>query len=331
MVLLRRLALVTLLLLTLPGPSHAQAVIWDLINEYPATSLTGEGDAYFAQAVKEQTKGKVVVRPIPEAASGLRSREHLAAVADGRFAMASTFAGALADASPLFLLSSLPFVTASAKEARALLAQAQPLYEKLFAEHKQKLLFVSPWPASGLWSAVAVDSPDVLKTLKLRTYDPTGTEVFARAAAGAAVISFADLMPKLESGEITAVLSSGDGGAGRQLWRHLRFFSDIAYAMPLSFTTVSLTAWNALDAKTQEAVVAAAKETTDRQWDALANRNEQNFARMRANGVTIDEQPPAAVMAALREAARDSVAAWEARAGAEAKALLDAYRAGKKR
>jgi TRAP-type C4-dicarboxylate transport system substrate-binding protein len=326
----RRLAFVAFALFSLTVPLHAQAVIWDLINEYPATSLTGEGDAFFAQAVKEQTKGRVVVRPIPEAASGLRSREHLKAVADGRFAMASSFAGSLGQQSPVFLLSSLPFITASPKDARALLAQAQPLYEKAFAAHEQKLLYVSPWPASGIWSAVPVSSVEALKSLKIRTYDTTGTEVFSQVAGSAAVISFADLMPKLESGEINAVLSSGDGGAGRQLWKHLRNFSDILYAVPLSFTTVSLKAWNTLDAKTHAAVLEAAKETTDRQWDTLANRTDQNFARMRANGVTIDEHPPAAVMDALRQAAQASVTAWEQSAGPEAKALLDAYRASKK-
>jgi TRAP-type C4-dicarboxylate transport system substrate-binding protein len=326
----RRFVLAAAAWLTLAAPAHAQAVIWDLINEYPANSLTGEGDAYFATAVKEQTKGKVVIRPIPEAASGLRSRDHLAAVADGRFAMASSFGGSLGEESPVFLLSSLPFVTASAKEARALLAQALPLYEKQFAAHKQKLLYVSPWPASGIWSSRRIDGVAALKTLKMRTYDPTGTEVFSRVAESAKVISFADLNPKLESGEINAVLSSGDGGAGRQLWKYLRNFSDITYALPLSFTTVSQKAWDALDAQTQAAVIAAAKDTTDRQWDALATRTDQNFARMRANDVTIDEHPPAEVMEALRNAAQDSIKAWEANAGPEAKALLEAYRAGRK-
>jgi hypothetical protein len=51
---------------------------------------------------------------------------------------------------------------------------------------------------------------------------------------------------------------------------------------------------------------------------------------MRANDVTIDEHPPAEVMEALRNAAQDSIKAWEANAGPEAKALLDAYRAGRK-
>jgi len=47
-------------------------------------------------------------------------------------------------------------------------------------------------------------------------------------------------------GEIDAVLSSGDGGAGRKLWDHLPHFSEINYAIPLSFTTVNLDKWKAL-------------------------------------------------------------------------------------
>ena len=46
-------------------------------------------------------------------------------------------------------------------------------------------------------------------------------------------------MPKLVDGSLNAVLSSGDGGAARQLWRHLRYFADIHYAVPLSGVLVS--------------------------------------------------------------------------------------------
>jgi TRAP-type C4-dicarboxylate transport system substrate-binding protein len=298
---------------------------WQLINEYPASALTGEGDAFFAEAVGRRTNGRVVIRLLPDAKSGLRTREQLKAVTDGRFAMANSFGGALSEDSPLFLLSSLPFVTPSTKDAHALYAAALPLYEKLFAERRQKLLYVSPWPASGVWSAAPLSDEAALKALKIRTYDKTGTEVFGQVAAAASVVSFADLNPKLEAGEINAVLSSGDGGAGRQLWRYLRYFADINYAVPLSFGSVSLDAWNALDDGTRAAILEAARETTERQWSAMTGRVAQNFARMRENKVVIDENPPAAVMTALRRAARKSIGEWKERAGPDAQQLLDAY------
>jgi len=46
-------------------------------------------------------------------------------------------------------------------------------------------------------------------------------------------LSFADTMPKLVDGSINAVLSSGDGDAGRELWQFLPYFSEITYALPI--------------------------------------------------------------------------------------------------
>jgi TRAP-type transport system periplasmic protein len=308
-------------------PLRAQSVIWELVNEYPASVLAGDADVSFAEQVKLKTNSKVVIKLIQDAKSGLRTREQLKAVSDGRYAMANSFGGALGDENTLFLLSSLPLVAPSAAGARELFDAARPLYDKAFAERGQKLLYVSPWPPSGIWSAFAVDSPAALKRLKIRTYDTTGTDVFSKVAESAIMVSFADLNPKLESGEINAVLSSGDGGAGRQLWRHLPYFSEILYAIPLSFGSVSLDAWNALEESTRATILDMARETTDRQWAAMANRTAQNFARMRENNVKIDEKPSAEVLAALRSAAEKSIAEWQSRASPEATALLAAYRA----
>jgi TRAP-type C4-dicarboxylate transport system substrate-binding protein len=309
----------------LTAPAAAQTT-FDLINEYPATSLVGEADVFFAESVKRQTDGRIVIRPMPDAKSGVRSRDQLKAVTEGRFAMANSVGGTLGDESPVFLLSSLPFVTPSVDDARALYEAARPLYEQLFAERKQKLLYVVPWPPSGIWSATPIGSADALRALKIRTYDNTGTEVLAKVTAAATIVSFSDLTAKLEAGEMNAVLSSGDGGAGRQLWKFLRNFSDVGYAAPLSFGSISLSAWESLDEAGRASIAEAARETTERQWAALAGRLAENFARMRANGVTIDETPPADVMAALRAAGDGSVTDWLARAGPEARAVLEAYR-----
>jgi TRAP-type transport system periplasmic protein len=313
------------LLALLAGPATAQVKL-DLINEYPSNSLPGEADAFFAKTLADKTLGKITINPIPGATSGLRTRDQLKAVTEGRFAMADSFGGALGDDSPVFLLSSLPFITPRMADARVLYELSLPLYEQLFAERKQKLLFVVPWPPSGIWSATPVTSVDVLKALKIRTYDKTSTDVLSRVATSATIVSFADLEPKLEAGEINAVLSSGDGGAGRQLWKYLREFSAINYAVPLSFVSISLAAWDALDDSGRAAKTEAARETAERQWTVLATRLEENFKRMRENAVNISDAPPADVMSALRAAADESVADWLARAGDDAKLVYETYR-----
>src|SRR2546429_2920032 len=155
-------AMVTLLL-ALPASAAAQAVTLDLINEYPATSISGEADAFFAAAVKRKSEGRIVIRSIPDAKSGLRSRDQLKAVSEGRFALANTVGGTLGEESPVFLMSSLPFVTPTMEDARALYEAAKPLYQQLFAERQQKLLYVVPWPPSGIWSAAPIRDAAALK------------------------------------------------------------------------------------------------------------------------------------------------------------------------
>jgi TRAP-type C4-dicarboxylate transport system substrate-binding protein len=312
-------------LITSARPVSAQVTL-DLINEYPANSISGEADLFFADLVKRKTDGRVIIHPIADAKSGLRTRDQVKAVSDGKFAMATSFGGALGEESPLFLLSSLPFVSPATEDARKLYEVAQPLYEKLFADRQQKLLYVVPWPPSGIWSAAPLGSTDVLKSLKIRTYDKTSTEVLSKVAASATLISFNDLNPKLETGDVNAVLSSGDGGAGRQLWRYVRHFSAVGYATPLSFASISLQAWSGLDDAAHTALEEAGRETSAHQWAALADRLNTNYARMRDNGVIIDVHPPADVMAALREAAEATVSEWSTRAGPQAQQVLRAFR-----
>ena len=306
--------------------AHEHGEQWALANEYPATSLPGEGDALFAKLVADRTQGKVSIVTMPDARLGYKSRDQVRAVAEGKIAMADSFGGALGDELALFGLSALPFVVASFAEARALYEAARPAYEAAFAKRNQKLLFSTPWPASGLWTKSPVDSAAAIARLRIRTYDKTGTELFARLGATASVVSFADLAPKLASGEIDAVLSSGDGGAGRKFWEHLPRFTEIQYAIPLSFTTVNLDKWNALDALTRREVQEAAAETEARQWKAIEGRIAQNYARMRENGMAIAIEIPAELQARFRDAGRVAVDDWAAKAGPEARALLDAIK-----
>src|SRR5207253_8958029 len=125
----------------------------------------------------------------------------------------------------------VPALAAVLRRARALNERARSAYEAAFARHRQKLLFATPWPPSGLWTKRPVESTAVLSTLRVRTFGGISTQVFERLGAKATQLSFADLPPRLASGEIDAVLSSGDGGASRQLWDHLPCFTQLQYSI----------------------------------------------------------------------------------------------------
>jgi len=81
--------------------------------------------------------------------------------------------------------------------------------------------------------------------------------------------------------------------------------------------------FEALPREVQDQVEAAAAETGKSQIELLANRTAENYKRMRANGVSIDEPASPAVVAALKSAASGPIAAWQAKVAAEAVAILD--------
>jgi len=300
-----------------------------MATEYPASSMPGQGVATFAELVRAKTAGAVLIDASYDAAQGIKSGDMIDAVETRKVDAGDAFAGALATKYPLFGVSSLPFLADSLSKARNLNKAARPAYEKLLAAHGQKLLYTTPWPASGIWSKQKIDSVAALKGLSIRTYDATSQEVMQKAGARAQNISFADAMPRIASGEVNAVLSSGDGGAGRKLWEHLPHFAEINYAMPISIATMNLQAYQALDARTRRAIDQAAAQTETEQWKRIDGRLQQNYASMRKNGVAINTAVPLPVRKALQDAAADSVNAWKAAAGPDAAAIL--AQAAKKR
>jgi TRAP-type transport system periplasmic protein len=299
--------------------------VLEMANEYPANSMPGEGDQFFAARVEEKTGGQVKIKTNFDASKG-KSRDIFVAVSEGRLALANPFAGALSEIDPFFLLPSLPFVATSADQARLLFDVARPQLERVLEARGHKLIFVTPWPPSGLWAKKPVRSVLDVASLRLRTYDPTGTELFKFLGAQAVSVSFADAMAKLKAGELDAVLSSGDGGAGRKLWDFLPHFTEINYAMPLSLATISLKVWNDLDAAKRTAFVEAGRDTTERQWRVVRDRVQLNYATLLQNGMKITTDVSPDLREALRRAAQPAIEAWLNDTGEAGRAVLAEFR-----
>ena len=313
------------LLLLLPAAAlRARAIEWQMATEYPSNSMPGEGLRFFGEAVARESGGRIILKTSFDSAFGIKSAEMVAAVRDGRIVAGDAFAGALGKVDPLFLVSSLPFVTPTNADARTLYEAARPPYAKRLAAEGQRLLYATPWPPSGLWAKKTILTPADLSGLAIRTYDAPGTKVFTATGSAPVNLSFADTMPRLKDGSVVAVLSSGDGGAGRRLWDYLLYFTEINYAVPLSLATLSDSAYTALPTELRDAVERAAMATEVNQWRLLEGRLDENYTRMAANGVTIikAEALTPELRSLLAKSAAEAVAAWKNEVGPEGAALL---------
>jgi TRAP-type C4-dicarboxylate transport system substrate-binding protein len=320
--------MLTVTLLLYPAAVRAQAV-WDMPTEYPQSAMSGLGVTTFAKRLAEQSAGKLKIKPSFDAAAGIRSAGMLAAIAERRVQAGDAFAGSLEAEDAIFALPSLPFLVTSIADAKRLADLARPHLAAALQNKGLRLLYLTPWPPSGIWSKAPLQTASDLSGLSIRTYDKISSEVFASVGAKATSISFADTMPRLADGSINAVLSSGDGGAGRKLWKYLPYFSEITYSLPLSVASVSQALYDQLDSDLREAVDAAARQTEVELWLALSTRLQENYQRMRQNGVTIDLNPAPSIVRALQTGAAAAQRAWCTRSGPSCVQILDAFKAGK--
>jgi TRAP-type C4-dicarboxylate transport system substrate-binding protein len=315
-------------LLLLPAATRAQTV-WDMPTEYPQNAMPGLGLTTFAKHVAELGAGKLQIKPSFDASAGIKSAGMLTAIAEGRVPAGDAFAGALEAEDAIYALPSLPFLVTSSADAKRLADIARPYLAAALQKKGLRLLYLTPWPPSGIWSRTPLKTPSDLAGLVIRTYDKTSIEVFSGVGAKAASISFADTMPKLVDGSLNAVLSSGDGGAGRKLWEYLPYFSEITYSLPLSVASVNQAVYDGLSPELRAAVDAAGRQTEVELWLALSTRLQENYQRMRQNGVTIDTNPAPAIVEALRTGAAEAQRSWCTRSGPVCAGVLDTFKAGK--
>ena len=324
----RYLALFLVVLGVVQTPAAAET-IWDMPTEYPQTAMPGQGLTIFARKVRDESNGEVIVRPSFEATAGIKSAEMLKAVAGGGVQAGDAFSSAMEAEDPIFALPALPFLATSIDQANTLAHVARPYYAAALEKKGLRLLYLTPWPPTGIWSKQPLTTPEDMARLTIRTYDAISREVLAGVGARAETISFADTMPRLINGSLDAVLSSGDGGAGRKLWQYLPEFSEIGYAQPLSVAFVNAQAYEALAPQMKAAVDKAALDTEAELWLALGTRLQDNYLRMRQNGVSIDLLPPTPIIAALKSSAAKAQSAWCERAGPVCEELMTKFRAGR--
>lgn len=317
-------SLIALVLSVVPVAAQVSSpVTWRMTTEYPENNISGIGLTTFASRISERTHGFVTVTNAFDNQLKINSSEMPRAARDGRIAGGDAFAGALSGIDPVLGLSTLPFLVQSVELARATNLRARPLYEKALAARGLKLLYLTIWPATGLWSEHALQGADDLPKLNLRAYDANSSEVMRAAGANAQFLPMDAALAGLKEHRLNAFLTSGDGGAGRKLWDFLPHFTAINYAMPVSIAFVRSDAFTELSEPMRREVLAAAAETERSQFALLAHRTSENYARMRDNGVRIAEPAPQSLVAALRKAATATVATWEVQAGADAAAIVE--------
>jgi TRAP-type C4-dicarboxylate transport system substrate-binding protein len=296
-----------------------------MATEYPETNISGEGIATFSRLVREQSNSRLIVTPCYDGNSGTSGSAILPAVRSGSVQAADAIGGQLETLDPIFAISSLPFVVRSVEDSKRLVGLTREPYRTVLAKNSMHLLYVSVWPATGIWSKHSIATPSDLRGLVTRSYDRNSADVMARAGADAVFLPFGEAVTRLKNGNLDAILSSGDGGAGRRLWEYLSHFTVINYAVPVSIAFVQADAYASLSPDLQAVVDHAAQETEKSQWTRLTTREAENFSRMRENNMVITDGITPELRANFAQAASATISAWKQKVGPHTASLLDDF------
>ena len=303
----------------------AAPVKWVANSVWPPANHQSAGLTEFAKRAKEATKGKVEITVQTGGALGYKGPELLKAVRDGLVPMSDMLTSGVAGDEPLFDIVTLPFLIQSFDEGKILSDIARPHFDKA-ADQKwgQKILYIAPWPAAGLWTKKEVKTLADMKGLKTRTYDKNGALVMQAVGGTPYPLPFSEVYSSLATNLIDSVLTSTPTAVDAKFWEVLKFYAPINITMATDLVTVNLKEFNKLDKDTQAALIKLGKDMESEMWKKVAQLDKDQEAISNKGGIkTI--APSKEYLNELSAITKGIREEWLKKAPPEAKVIVDEF------
>lgn len=297
---------------------------WDLPAAYPATNFHTVNMQKFADAVKERTGGKLLITIHPGGAL-FKAPDIKRAVQTGQAQIGEILISNFENEDPVYGLDVVPFLATSFADAKKLWAAQKPVLEKKLAAQGMISLFSVPWPPQGLYAKKEITQLSDMKGLKFRAYNRGTSRIAELTGAQPITIQAAELSQALATGKADSFISSGATGVDSKVWEQLTHFYDTQAWLPKDLVLVNKAAFDKLDEATRKIVLEEAAKAEATGW-AESERLAKGFLETLAkNGMKV--APPSAKLAAeYKELGEKLTQEWLEKAGADGKALVDAYR-----
>jgi len=321
----RRLFSITLaasaMALSLPAAAQTK---WDLPAAYPATNFHSVNLTQFANDVDRLSGGKLKIT-VHANASLFKAPEIKRAVQGGQAQIGEILLVNFQNEWQPFGVDGLPFLADSYDESMKLYRAQKPLLEKKLAEQGMMLLYSVAWPPQGIYSKKPINSAADLKGIKWRAYSPSTARIAELVGAQPVTVQAAEFSQALATGVVESTMTSGATGVDSKLFEHLKFYYDVQAWLPKNAVIVNKRAFDALDKATQDAVLKAGADAEARGWAESRKVNTSTLETLKANGMTV-APPSAQLKADLTKIGDTMLKEWIEKAGAEGKAMVDAYR-----
>ena len=304
--------------------SVAAQTKWDMPTPYPAANFHTENIMQFASDVEKATGGKLKIT-VHSNASLFKAPEIKRAVQGGQAQIGEILISGYSNEDPLFGVDSVPFLATSYADADKLWKASKKALEDRFAKQGLMILYSVPWPPQGIYSSKALNSVADMKGLKMRTYNPYTSRIAELAGAQPVTIQVAELAQAFATGAVNANITSGATGYDTKAWEVVKNYYDTQAWLPKNIVFVNKAAFDSLDKPTQQALAKAAADAEARGWKTSEEKNKWYLEQMAKNGMNV-AVPSAQLKSDFRKIGDTMTAEWMNNAGADGKAVVDAYR-----
>ncbi|CAB3774724.1 TRAP transporter substrate-binding protein DctP [Paraburkholderia humisilvae] len=287
---------------SLIGVAHGSSTYdWSIASAYPADTASGNAADDFARLLNHAGVGTPRAIPHFQDKAGVASVQKR--ISQQPFGV--LFGGNLAAREPFLARSIKPYVVHSIAQARDMASIDRPAYRCALDRLGLVLLAVIPWPPTGIWSRSEINAPSDLIGMRIRTYDESSKRVMEMLGAQAVFLPIQEALAQIKAGRVDAVMSSGDGAAGRAYAEVLPNFTALGYAYPVSFLVANKRFLERLPELQRTAILTTGIQTEHHAWERLPERVRHNYEGMEALGIAVHDPGPLALLEAISRAAKE--------------------------
>jgi TRAP-type C4-dicarboxylate transport system substrate-binding protein len=297
---------------------------WDLPAAYPAGNYHTQNIQQFADEVDKASAGALKIT-VHANASLFKAPEIKRAVQGGQAQLGEILLANFQNEWQLFGADGLPFLADSFGQADKLYKAQRPFLEKKLGEQGMMLLYAVPWPPQGIYVKKPINSAADLKGVKWRAYSPATARIAELVGAQPVTVQAAELSQAMATGVVESYMSSGSTGYDTKTYEHIKYWYDTQAWLPKNAVIMNRAAFEKLAPNVRDAVLKSAAAAETRGWALAQSKNAEYIDLLKKNGMNI--VPPSSQLKSDMQKVGDTMLKeWLDKAGAEGKALVDAYR-----
>ncbi|MEM9585094.1 MAG: TRAP transporter substrate-binding protein [Pseudomonadota bacterium] len=300
---------------------HAQK--WDMPMAYSASNFHSENGVKFADCVRDGTGGAIDITVHP-GGSLFKGADIKRAIQTGQVPIGERLLSGHQNENAVFGFDSVPFLATSFDASGKLFAAAKPKLEEILADQNLTLLYSVPWPPQGLYFKKEVNSIADMEGVKFRSYNNATSRLAELTGMLPVTIEAAEISQAFATGVADSMISSGATGYDRKVWESLTHFYEVDAWLPYNHVMVNNDAWADVSDENKAAVQACADKAAADGLEASKAYTQFTLDGLKEGGMTVGPAGDGLV-AELKEVGVTMTNEWLEAAGADGKAIVDAF------